>query len=383
MKQLLYTITLALCAALQPAVAQEGNTHVTVNVDGASLKSLLTEEQKAQVTHLTITGTLAEDDYAVLRSMLTNQLEEINLRDADIDTIPANAFSCKLEYRREERTVVLPESLVHLSDCALNVIGSKCAFLISGIYPSFGKYPYGGGNDEYNLHDTRVAVLKLAEGNTRYKYENNAIYSLDGDTLYTPNNLDDLYLASGGKLAMDGTKAILANAYEHMTLPWDAVIPASVDTIGDRAFAEVTTAIPLGRDWHFGLICEATVPPKLGKDTFKDAEFQKLLVPYESIELYENAPGWNSFPISAILPSGITPTRNGGLQVTDKGNAYIIKAGQTIEHIRCYNAAGQQVLFVPTKSNSIEISKERLPRPCAIMRIAFEDGTSETVKLKP
>lgn len=199
MKQLLYTL-LALFAALQQAMAQEDNTHVTVNVDGSPLESLLTEEQKAQVTHLIITGKLAEGDYAVLRELLANQLEELNLRDADIDTLPAHAFDCTLEYRREERTVVLPESLVHLSDCALNVIGSKCAFLISGIYPSFGKYPYGGGNDEYNLHDTRVPILKLAEGNTRYKYENNAIYSLDGDTLYTPNDGNGIYLASGGKL---------------------------------------------------------------------------------------------------------------------------------------------------------------------------------------
>ena len=382
MKQLLYTL-LALFAALQQAMAQEDNTHVTVNVDGSPLESLLTEEQKAQVTHLIITGKLAEGDYAVLRELLANQLEELNLRDADIDTLPAHAFDCTLEYRREERTVVLPESLVHLSDCALNVIGSKCAFLISGIYPSFGKYPYGGGNDEYNLHDTRVPILKLAEGNTRYKYENNAIYSLDGDTLYTPNDGNGIYLASGGKLAMDGTKAILANAYEHMTLPWDAVIPASVDTIGDRAFAEVTTAIQLGKDWHFWLICEAANPPKIGKNTFMDARFQKLLVPYGSIELYENAPGWNAFPISAILPNGMTVTKNAGLQVKENWIAYMVKAGKAIKNVKCYNALGQVVLSKPANSTSAEISKERLPQPCVIMRITFEDGTSETIKLKP
>lgn len=382
MKQLLYTL-IALFAALQQAMAQEDNTHVTVNVDGTPLESLLTDEQKAQVTHLTITGKLAEGDYAVLCELLANQLEELNLRDADIDTLPAHAFDCTLEYRREERTVVLPESLVHLSDCALNIIGSRCAFLISGTYPSFGKYPYGGGNDEYNMYNARVAILKLAEGNTRYKYENNAIYSLDGDTLYTPNDLTDLFFASGGKLAMDGTKAMLANAYEHSLLPWDAVIPASVDTIGNRAFAEVVTSVPVGGDWHFWLICEAAIPPKIGKDTFKDAEFQKLLVPHGSIELYKNAPGWNDFPISAIVPNDITVTKNAGLQVKENWIAYMVKAGKAIKNVKCYNALGQVVLSKPANSTSAEISKERLPQPCVIMRITFEDGTSETIKLKP
>ncbi len=378
MKQLLYTL-LALFAAVLPAMAQGDNTHVAVNVDGTPLESLLTEEQKAQVTHLTITGTLAEDDYAVLRELLTNQLEELNLRNADIDTLPAHAFECTLTRKDKERTVQLPKSLVYLSDYALNVNGSKCAFILSGIFPSFGKYPYGG----VNRSNFRYTFLKLSEDNTRYKYENDAIYSLDGDTLYTPNDGEGIFFASGGKLAMDGTRAILGNAYEYAHIVRDAVIPASVDTIGDRAFAEVTTSYTTDGNPYFWLTCEATIPPKLGKDTFKDARFQKLFVPYESIELYKNAPGWNDFPIFAMPTSGITQTKHNGLMVKDNGNAYIVIAGQVIKHIRCYTVAGQQVMSLPTKSSTIEICKDNLPKPCAIMRISFADGTSETIKLKP
>ena len=65
---------------------------LTVHVAGRPLADLLTDEQKQKVNYLFITGTLADEDYAFLRENNLPKLHELNLRKADIDTIPKKAF---------------------------------------------------------------------------------------------------------------------------------------------------------------------------------------------------------------------------------------------------------------------------------------------------
>ena len=91
----LFIIVAALAATLLPASAQET---VTVHVAGQRLESLLTEEQKQAVRTLTVTGTLAQPDYAYLRSGLLDRHDTLNLRQAEIDTIPPGAFCCERKY---------------------------------------------------------------------------------------------------------------------------------------------------------------------------------------------------------------------------------------------------------------------------------------------
>ena len=67
--------------------AQDTETHVTVYAGETALETLLTEEQKLSVTHLTVTGTLLDEDYAFLRGGLLEQLDTLDLREAEIDTI--------------------------------------------------------------------------------------------------------------------------------------------------------------------------------------------------------------------------------------------------------------------------------------------------------
>ena len=67
MKKMITFIALAFMALSM--TAQESTT-VTVHVDGSRLEDLLTDEQKAGVTNLKITGSLAEEDYAYLRNSL-------------------------------------------------------------------------------------------------------------------------------------------------------------------------------------------------------------------------------------------------------------------------------------------------------------------------
>ena len=78
MKTLLI-IWMCLCTGLCMAQTSVGDgTHVTVHAGENALETLLTEEQKQSVTHLTVTGTLLDEDYAFLRNELLNQLETLN-----------------------------------------------------------------------------------------------------------------------------------------------------------------------------------------------------------------------------------------------------------------------------------------------------------------
>ena len=381
MKQLLYTL-LTLLAALQPAMAQEDNTHVTVNVDGTPLESLLTEEQKAQVTHLTITGTLAEDDYAVLRSMLTNQLEEINLRDADIDTIPANAFSHEPVNDYEAKNIVLPTALKHISANAFpkpgNLSAESVYIWLSGGFPTLGETAIG-----------RHCSVRLTEDNEECKAQGEFIMSTDGETLYYLQADYDFL-----KIQIPvGTKSIWANVFENVSAV-RFIMPETVENIGDRAFANyevIAVTSPYADPPVF--ICKAANPPKLGKNVFLsdylDASVTEVLVPKESIPLYKQAEGWKDIRFISDMTDAVflLPIMDvvcgNGLTAKDNGSSFSLNSPKTMSKIECFNALGQVVLSKPANSTSAEISKERLPRPCTIMHISFEDGTSETIKLKP
>ena len=103
-------ITFIALAFMALSMTAQESTTVTVHVDGSRLEDLLTDEQKAGVTNLKITGSLAEEDYAYLRNSLFLQLDTLDLLDADIDTLPAHAFHCTLHTPKENgRRVLLPK----------------------------------------------------------------------------------------------------------------------------------------------------------------------------------------------------------------------------------------------------------------------------------
>ena len=102
MKRLIPIIIL-LSVGYLSALAQIGgetsvatNNHVTVHVGENRLADLLTEEQQKGISRLTITGTLEQADYDFLRGErwdgLLGRIDTLDLTDADIDTIPGNAF---------------------------------------------------------------------------------------------------------------------------------------------------------------------------------------------------------------------------------------------------------------------------------------------------
>ena len=88
------------------------------------------------------------------------------------------------------------------------------------------------------------------------------------------------------------------NAFRKQSLLRLAILPTTIEEIGDGAFSDCKNLRQVN--------CHATVPPVLGKDAFKlnainGKEFTPLqetlilLVPETSVEAYKNAPGWKEF----------------------------------------------------------------------------------------
>ena len=210
MKAILLTL-FAVAAALPQAIAQEADlTRATVDVDEGRLESLLTDAQKQAVTHLTITGTPAEEDYAYLRSGLLAQLDTLNLRRADIDTIPTRAFYSKTQQLdAHEITIVFPEQLKHLSDSALwNRDGFQMNYVLTGKYPTVGVDVYGNSHYPWNYNITLSAgnaYCSIIRDDDGFEF----IASTDGTIIYKTRN------SEGPCHIPQGTKIISDRAFEN------------------------------------------------------------------------------------------------------------------------------------------------------------------------
>ena len=368
-------------AALLPHASAQDNadpTHVTVNVSAERLESLLTDEQKQSVTHLTVTGTLQEADYAYLRSGLLGQLTELNLRDADIDTIPAHAFHCTLKGNIPdfEHTIVLPVGLKHLSNYSLSIVG-YCSAELTGAYPTLGRNVF----NEFN--DTGCSIMP-SESNDDYKMDLGILISAEGDIIYRNNNF---YMDT----IPDHAHTIYANAFENCMIVGSVSIPATVDSIGDMAFANMQMGYTAGAGPIPYLLCRATTPPKLGKDVFLDEKRKgprEIYVPDESVDLYKSTEGWKDKSIlglSVSRPAGIKGVQAGNpsITVTENADAYILQADKNIIKVILYDATGRLLSSITTCSLKKEIPRNTLLAPVSIARVNFADGTSETLKLMP
>ena len=183
-------------------------------------------------------------------------------------------------------------------------------------------------------------------------------------------------------------RIIYQNAFEDCWTSGKLILPASVDSIGDRAFADFQMPIPTGHYDPPKFICEAVTPPRLGKDVFLNAGYDsgrpfEIYVPDESVELYRNADGWKDMVIWGIL-ADIESVRASSKAVLDIGcsrEAYILQADKVISHVACYNAAGQTIRSLAVCANSFILAKSEIPAPYMLVRIYFEDGTGQVVKL--
>ena len=377
MKTIFYFLSILFCIPCY-LYGQDDNTRVTVHVGEHRLSDLLTDEQKSSVTHLTVTGTLEKDDYAFLRSYVLGHLDELNLRDTDIDTIPEGALIEMKDFSR----IILPFNIKHIEDDAVAFEYWNGKIEVPGRFPTRGKldYPY------FTISDNNPYCEKYTEDG----YD--GIYSTNGDTLFF------MLMMHKEQRVKDGTKVIHSTALRNVVFcpQNNLVLPNSLDSIGDYAL-NIYTVAATGvnkRDYPNGnrgsyyagsLFCEALVPPKLGHNVFNiDIMCWNLYVPESSLDLYRNTEGWNVFPnIRSIewLLQNESSVRNVKSLTTE--SACILTFSRPVRCLYIYNLQGMLLKSIDVNSTCVTIDKTLLSLPYALVRVQYGNGDVETLKLKP
>ena len=387
MKKMLLLIlcTMVMLCWLQ---AQNAETHVTVYAGGAPLETLLTEAQKQSVTYLEITGgTLSDKDYVFLRDSLLEQLDTLDLRHAEIDTIPADALGEMNLY------LILPEVIECIGDYAFT---GECE--VTGNFPYMGKYK----NSPYDkpLMQASKDHPKLVDVEELCYF---AVYSKDGNTLYYLKPKEYVYWGED-VIIQTGTRVIAPTAIRNMDFPIEIinlVLPESIDSIGDYALDirpnfmtgySRNRRYPSGGYYGYGsVICEAKDPPKLGElgENFWVAR-SNLYVPKASLEAYKDAPGWNLareiLSIEKLLGVDVPSLRKKdetAISVTSTTESYILTLSKKPLQMNLLNVDGRVFDVQTVYSTKIMLSKKLLQNPMTLIQIRFADGTTETVKLIP
>ena len=356
---------------------QDDNTRVTVHVGEQRLSDLLTDEQGFLVIYLTVTGTLKPDDYAYLNSNYLIHLDELNLRDADIDTIPEGA----LWSMRGVNRIVLPFNIKHIEDNAFNI------GYYNGVLEVPGRFPTRGVLEE--------PYFTISDDNPYYeKYTVNGyddIYSANGDTLFYMSTL------FGEHRVKDGTKVIHSTALRSVPFhpQMNLVLPNSLDSIGDYALNVdmiiATTAkkrdYPNGNpdSWVAGsLFCEAPIPPKLGRNVFNiEIEDWNLYVPESSLDLYRNTEGWNSFANIRSIEWLLQESSVRNVRSSFTESSCVLTFSQPVRCLYIYNLQGMLLKSIDVNSTCATIDKTLLSSPYALVRVQYGNGDMETLKLKP
>ncbi|MDE6353719.1 MAG: leucine-rich repeat domain-containing protein [Prevotella sp.] len=378
MKAKLFIVAVLFLTHVLPVVKAQTEVRVSVCVGEQRLTDLLTEEQKNTVTHLMITGTMAEEDYAFIRTNRLKRIVELNLRDADIETLPEHAFDFEWEYEKgyHRKEVILPSSLKHVSDYGLCVKKSHCDFVLTGKFPTLGKNVYCS---EGNGRDYRTCLVPASDND--FVVENEGFLSSpDGSTLFFAKGeyFPDIF---------KGTNIIYGNAFEGCDI-FIIELPEEIDSIGDRAFANIEWLVLTCLDCKDPggyMICNALTPPKLGKEVFDDNQYNRIYVPDESVKLYEAAEGWKQCDISSLRTlGGINQLRseNGRMSVEKVGGSLLFKSPKEIDNIKCYSLNGRMMHDVDVHAREAVLN-DRLLKTMSLVFVRFEDGTSEAIKLKP
>lgn len=263
------------------------------------------------VTHLWVWGKPQAADYEYLRDNRLAGLSYLNLRNADIDTIPSKAFYTTISNKKR---IILPATLKHLDDSALCVTYPQYSApgeyeltfeLSCPTYPTLGKDVYVEKKDFYDLAAMPI-IVPSADNKAFRCNSNNAdgiLYSEDGTTAYYSN---------GNSIIAEGTRIINGAFMENGFFLSKIILPATLDSIGDRAFANVLYLEDTGY-YVETMTCYAPNPPKLGKDVFLNSIIYNMpvYVPSKSYDIYKNTEVWKDFKLLRIVDDGIEDITTG------------------------------------------------------------------------
>ncbi len=258
------------------------------------------KDVKEPIHNLTLSGKPRPEDFDYLRSKILSGIRKLDLSDVDLDTIPSKSFYAKFNYTLPRPQIILPKTLKHLADNALMIITDYDYViyeLASSTYPTLGK-------DVYNLPGPyNNNEIRPSSGNTSFIIDNNILYSSDGITAYH-------YNGGGDDVVKKGTRLIYGNFMENGQYGSGFTLSETIDSIGDRAFANVYVDVRIDGIGRAEFICLAPIPPKLGKDVFLGSDICQVpvYVPDESVELYRSTEGWKELgiePLSSKRVNGI------------------------------------------------------------------------------
>lgn len=121
-------------------IAVNAQVYKTVQVDTAgTLTALLSVEELGTVTDLTLTGTINNDDFNTMKTLMP-ALTCIDLGSVRVngDSIPANAFKTSID------SLILPSTITSLGDHALEGCGLLTSLNIPSSVISIGSYAFAG-----------------------------------------------------------------------------------------------------------------------------------------------------------------------------------------------------------------------------------------------
>ena len=279
-----------------------------VNLNETSLEQGV-KDIKTPVHYLTISGKPKTDDLDYIRNMIMPNIKGLNLRNLDLDTIPAKAFYTTIS---NNKRIILPKSLKHLADSALCTVPRETSEmdlifeLTSPTFPTLGKDVYAE-KLEYQDYVTMPFIVPSADNeafrcDVRSGNFADILYSADGTIAY--------YRNYGYEIA-EGTRIINGGFMENGQAS-DFYISATVDSIGDRAFANVGLVCYTGYPGE-DMTCYAPNPPKLGKDVFVNSMIYHIpvYVPSKSYDIYKTTEVWKDFKLRRIVDAGIEDIASG------------------------------------------------------------------------
>ncbi|MBR6592137.1 MAG: hypothetical protein IKK81_05900 [Prevotella sp.] len=294
-----------------------------VNLNETSLEQGV-KDIKTPVHYLTISGKPKTDDLDYIRNMIMPDIKGLNLRNLDLDTIPAKAFYTTIS---NNKRIILPKTLKHLADSALCTVPREISEmdlifeLTSPTFPTLGKDVYAEKLEDQDYVTMPIIVPSADNEAFRCKihtYNIDILYSADGTTAYYCNN--------GYEIA-EGTRIINGGFMENGQTT-DFYISATVDSIGDRAFANVGLVLYTGYPGE-DMTCYAPNPPKLGKDVFVNSMIYHIpvYVPSKSYDIYKTTEVWKDFDLRRLVDDGIEDITTG----KQSSNAFFDLQGRKVK----------------------------------------------------
>jgi len=363
----------------------EAQNEITIHVDGRPLAELITTEQQEVLQTLNITGKLTEEDYAFIRNNSLPKLKALNLREADIDTIPVKAFyNYDKDNYDKEYQITLPEELVYIGDSAF--FEANVSLVLAG------RFPKRGVNTTFR--EREIVTITLTEDNEYCKlhttgmlwpyYPSNYILSSDGKVLYYAN---DVFR----EVIPEGVEIIAEKAYEGRVCS-DILFPKSLKEIEDYAFSYIyLNWVEDGRD-NADFEFSSEEPPILGKEVFSHMRgldgygggLPVLYIPETWKELYiEKDEQWKIFKkviygtAAAISHTPLSPNQ---ITFHQTGNTLFCTAPNAVK-LEVYTMDAVKVGEARFNNGTATVTVNQVPATYLYI-VTYPDGRRESGKVR-